>query len=203
MMQDLGDRLLRAGVVTRAQLARASDGETPPGSRLVANLVSEGVWEDAIAGYLVATGFGPLQHVPATAASDSSLADTVPAEHARAMRVAPMARRGSTVLLAMADPSDVAGLDRLRATTSVDLVPVLVRHGEVARLVEAMYGDSPVAPGGAPPDPEEDDAMALPLTRAKPSSPAGEDAPPSREPTPPEPAPFEPAQAERAPSEPA
>lgn len=174
--------MLQAGIVTRAQLVRASSGDAEPGGRLVAKLVSEGVWEDAIAGYLVATGFGPLQHVRTTAASDPTLAHVVPAEQARAMGVAPMARRGNAVLLAMADPSDVVELDRLRARASVDLLPALVRHGEVARLVEAIYGESQVAPGsGEEPSDDDEEHMALPLIRAKPAPPATEASPPSVE----------------------
>ena len=56
MAQDLGARLIRAGLLSRGQLARALAGGPMRGGALVAALVDDGLPEDALVGFFVSEG---------------------------------------------------------------------------------------------------------------------------------------------------
>ena len=58
MSAELGERLVEVGLLTPAQLAR--HGVAPHGAALARRLVSDGLVEDALAGFFLAEGFGPL-----------------------------------------------------------------------------------------------------------------------------------------------
>jgi hypothetical protein len=60
MAHDLGGRLARAGLVTRDDLAEILATAPPHDAAFVRALVRRGVSEDAIAGFFLSEGFGPL-----------------------------------------------------------------------------------------------------------------------------------------------
>jgi len=59
MADDLGARLVQAGLVTPDLLADVLGAAPPHEGALVRALVRRGVSEDALAGFFVAAGFGP------------------------------------------------------------------------------------------------------------------------------------------------
>lgn len=163
MSEDLGARLVRAGVATASQVAATQEVSSESGGRTAVELVRGGIWEDAIVGYLLAHGYGPLQQVPDAPSLDRSAADRLPASLARSLVALPLRHRGKAVVVAMADPSDVDAVGRIREACGSEVVPVLARAGEVLRGLEAVYGAAEAhgraAEAPVPRAPSDDDVV--------------------------------------------
>lgn len=136
MSQDLGARLLRAGLVTRGQLGeavRASGAET--GSALMSALVTNGLPEDALAGFFLAAGFGPLVEKHELDTADAQLLQRLSRDVAEEYLALPLHVLPDGVATAMGDPTSadaVQYLSRLLAR------PVLPRVARVRELQEAI-----------------------------------------------------------------
>ena len=121
MGDDLGGRLVRAGLLTRQQLARALAGGPAHGKVLVLSLLEGGLSEDALAGFFVADGFGPL--LEGDALSSGALAGVLRPEMARGLLALPIRRSPAGLVVAMADPSDRDSVDEIRFAVGSDVLP--------------------------------------------------------------------------------
>lgn len=106
MAQDLGARLIRAGLLSRGQLARALAGGSVRGGALVAALVDDGLPEDALVGYFVSEAGATHAADAELDAIDLSLVRLVPRQMADALCALPVRRVGDAVLVVLADPTD-------------------------------------------------------------------------------------------------
>lgn len=106
MAQDLGARLIRAGLLSRGQLARALAGGSVRGGALVAALIDDGLPEDALVGYFVSEAGATHAADAELDAADLSLVRLVPREMADALCALPLRRVGDAVLVVLADPTD-------------------------------------------------------------------------------------------------
>lgn len=170
MAEDLGARLVRAGLATREQLAIALAEGAQSGGALAAGLVDAGVREDDIVNLFLADGLGPEAVLSVGAPVDlSSSTPHLPASMATAFLALPLRTSGEAVEVAMADPSDLRALRELRETLAR---PVQARPARVSALREALARAYPHTPT-RPPAPRP-----LELVRRKPvlhSSPPRED----------------------------
>jgi general secretion pathway protein E len=77
---------------------------------------------------------------------DPELCSKVPINFAKAHRLLPVRRAGSSVLLAMADPLDVTAIDDVRRALACDVEPLLVPSDRVIEAINKVYaraqGDS-------------------------------------------------------------
>lgn len=140
MVEELGARLIRAGLATREQLA---DALADPEPVLAARLVDRGVDEEELVGYFLAQGYGP-------AASDSELADGAKNGHfltpdiAHAMQAVALGIADEALDVAMSDPSDAHARRELERAAGR---PIRARVAPVSRIREALQL---VYPGTAP-----------------------------------------------------
>lgn len=63
---------------------------------------------------------------------DSSLMDVVPYKTLKQLQIVPMARRGDMLMIAMADPFDLNGVELLHHLTNLEIVPLVAPEKEVA-----------------------------------------------------------------------
>ncbi len=160
MAEDLGARLVRAGLATREQLAIALAEGAQGGGALAAGLVDAGVREDDIVSLFLADGLGPEAVLPVDVPVDlSSSMPHLPASMATAFLVLPLRTSGEAVEVAMADPSDLRALSELRKVLAR---PVQARPARVSALREALARAYPHTPT-RPPAP-----TPLELVRRKP-----------------------------------
>jgi hypothetical protein len=158
MRADLGARLVAAGLVTRDQLAEALTALPPNGGALAAELVRRGVEEDALAGFFVASGFGPV--VDARELAPTELAKRLPGKMALDFFALPLRSSPAGLVVAMVDPSDEHALEELRHALGSAVVPIVAR---VSSLLEAL---SLAYPARAPAE-RQDDARPIELTRMR------------------------------------
>lgn len=146
-MEDLGARLVRAGLATREQLAIALAEGIQGGGALAAGLVDAGVREDDIVGLFLADGLGPEAELSVDIPEDlSSSMPHLPASMATALLALPFRTSGEAIEVAMADPSDLRALSELRKVLAR---PVQARPARVSALREALaraYPDTPTRP---------------------------------------------------------
>ncbi|MBX3247361.1 MAG: hypothetical protein KF901_09275 [Myxococcales bacterium] len=174
MPEDLGARLVRAGLASRDQLAAALAEGAQSGSALAAGLTDAGVPEEDLIALFVAEGLGPeaveLQRTPT--------ADRLPGPVAVAFLALPLVERDDGLEIAMADPSDQHALRELRKFLGPDLRPRPARVGALRAALAVVYPDAPLEPAAPTPlelvrrKPDLNDGHA-PLPLARPKSTAG------------------------------
>ncbi|MBW2462708.1 MAG: hypothetical protein JRH11_13745 [Deltaproteobacteria bacterium] len=172
MSSNLGTRLVSAGLVTRKELGLALALVPAHGGALLAELVRNGVEEEAIAGFFVADGFGPV-------IGDEELAEAgsdgwVPPQLAVDMLAIPLSQGRAGLRVAMADPSDVHAVRELAHAAGGPIVPLVARISALLALLAHRYPNEPDAAwtsrqtraSEAPRDEElEGDDPVIPLTR--------------------------------------
>lgn len=139
MAADLGSRLLEAGLVTRAQLARARSAGPPHGGALARELVRLGVEEDAIAGFFLAGGYGPLLDADDLAQADPSAVRRLPAPIADALLALPIRSSPGGLVVAMADPSDRHAVEEIRYAVGQRILPAVARIGELRAAIDRHW----------------------------------------------------------------
>ena len=135
----LGERLIADGVIDEEQLVEALDRQRQTGAFLGETLVGLGLVSPARLGaYLErATGFPwvELADYPLNLA----VAHSVPEHLARRKLLIPFDERGDEVLVAMADPLDLAALDDLRARLDRPVAPHLALRSDVQAAINRAY----------------------------------------------------------------
>lgn len=161
MTDDLGARLVHAGLVTPDLLADVL-GEAPPhDGALIRALVRRGVDEDALAGFFVAAGFGPLLE-----ASDlrRAMPEALDGRMACALVALPLRTTTAGLVVAMAAPTDAHALAEIRRAVGGPVLPLVARASELWDALGRAY------PGTRPstqPPPIESEPPILELLRRR------------------------------------
>ena len=139
----LGELLVREGLVTREQLARALGEQQATGMRLGYALVKLGILQEVDLTRTLARQF----RMPAVDLSrfevDPRVLKLVPAEVAAKHLVLPLKREGRTLTVAVADPANAGVIDDLKFITRYDIFPVVAGEYTLRGLVERHYEQAP------------------------------------------------------------
>ncbi len=161
------DLLLREKRITPAQLDDALNHQRANGLRLGATLVRLGMLSDEDVALVLSRQHG----VPAVQLHDLDLdpavIQLVPVEAAVRHQVVPVARRGSTLTLAMTDPANVEARDDIAFITSLHVEPVVCSDAALQRAIGRYYRHA------SPPTPRVRPAVA---SRAPDASPVASSA---------------------------
>jgi type IV pilus assembly protein PilB len=138
--QRVGEALIKAGVITEAQLAEALKIQKDKGGRIGSCLVRLGyLREDQLTEFL-AQFFG----VPAINLDqvkvDESVIKVIPADVARKYTILPVSRAGAKVTLAMLDPSNVFAMDDIKFMTGYQVEPVIASETQLRIAIDQYYG---------------------------------------------------------------
>jgi type IV pilus assembly protein PilB len=136
----LGELLLREKRVTPVQLQEALNHQRQHGGRLSTSLVKLGMIADDDITTVVSRHCG----VPAINLRefdlDLSVVLLVPAESAAKYNVLPVGRSGTTLTLAMADPTNVFAMDDVKFMTGLHVEPVVASEGAIREAIARCYG---------------------------------------------------------------
>ncbi len=181
MAEELGARLVRAGLIGREQLAELLAEGPASGGGLVARAVDEGiVSQEALLQLLLADGYGPLQDAHDLGRAAPQVTARVPASMAQALLALPVRVHGEAVIVAMADPSDRHAVGELERLLGQPVRPKAAQVSDLRAALQLAYPARPPAPerpSTAPPSrpsapigpsPDDDEPDALPLVRPKP-----------------------------------
>src|SRR5690242_3656920 len=114
MADQLGARLVRCGLVSRDDLARAVAAATLRGVSVGEALVDGGFDERALIELFLSDGYGPLADERVLASRDPEVALAMPAVASRIHLALPIRREADGLVVAMANPTDEHALAELR-----------------------------------------------------------------------------------------
>jgi len=138
----IGELLVKERRISADQLQQAMTFQRQHGGRLGAHLVKLGYVRDQDLTELLSRQYG----VPSIALGQFDLDPTVlklvPAETAWKYQIVPLCRAGSTLTIAMSDPTNVFAMDDIKFMTGYHIEPVLASEVAVLEAIEKYYGTS-------------------------------------------------------------
>src|SRR6187402_1175826 len=135
----LGELLLREKRVTPVQLQEALNHQRQNGGRLSTSLVKLAILSDDDITTVVSRHCG----VPAINlrefAPDPAVVRLVSVESATKYNVLPVRKSGTTLTLAMADPTNVFAMDDIKFMTGLNVEPVIASEASIHSAIGKYY----------------------------------------------------------------
>ena len=136
----LGAMLVSSGLITDEQLKKALAAQKAQGGRLGSILVKQGfIQEDKLMTFL-SKQYG----VPYVDLNKFEINPTVikhiPADVAQKYRIMPINRTGSTITIAMVDPSNIFAIDDIKFMTGYNVEAVVATEGAIVESIKKNYG---------------------------------------------------------------
>src|SRR5512140_3177355 len=142
MSQRLGDLLVKEKVITTEQLDQALKVQKDSGTRLGSILVKLGFLSDEDVTNFLSRQYG----VPAINLTffeiDSTVVKLIPYETAKRYQILPLSRVGSSLTIAMVDPTNVFAMDDIKFMTGFNIEPVVASESSIMAGIEKAYGSS-------------------------------------------------------------
>ncbi len=136
----IGELLVRGKVITREQLNDALEKEKTNGSNLVQELVRLGfTTEDELTQFL-AGQFGIEKVELDNAEIEDSIFSLVPTHLVQKHQIIPLKLLGSTLTVAMTDPTDLMAVNEIKFITGYGVKVVLASSSEIKKLLEKRFG---------------------------------------------------------------
>ena len=139
-IERIGDLLVREGLITREQLARALQEQKQSGTRVGYNLVKLGFIEENELTKMLARQYKMPAIDLARFEVDPKIAKMIPTDLAVKNLVIPLKRDGRTLTIAMADPTNLGVLEDLKFITRYDIFPVIAGEFTLRNVIEKVYG---------------------------------------------------------------
>jgi type IV pilus assembly protein PilB len=145
----IGELLLKEKLITPEQLQQALTQQKSNGGKLGYNLVKMGFVKDEQITSLLSKQYG----VPAINLTqfkiDLTIVKLVPTETARKYQIIPLSRSGSTLTIAMTDPTNVFAMDDIKFMTGYTVEPVVASEVAITDAIEKYYPGGKPGAGGA------------------------------------------------------
>src|SRR6185369_4855594 len=146
----IGELLLKEKLITAEQLQQALSQQKSNGGKLGYNLVKMGFVKDEQITSLLSKQYG----VPAISLAqfkiDPTIVKLVPTETARKYQMIPLSRSGSTLTIAMTDPTNVFAMDDIKFMTGYTVEPVVASEVAITDAIEKYYPSGKPGAGAAP-----------------------------------------------------
>jgi len=142
----IGELLLKEKLITPEQLQQALTQQKSNGGKLGYNLVKMGFVKDEQITALLSKQYGVPSINLAQFKIDPTIVKLVPTETARKYQIIPLSRSGSTLTIAMTDPTNVFAMDDIKFMTGYTVEPVVASEIAITDAVEKYY---PSGKGGA------------------------------------------------------
>jgi len=137
----LGELLVRENLISLQQLQQAQEEQRKVGGRLGYNLTKLGYIEENELTQFLSKQYG----VPAINLSefeiDQEVIRLVPKEVAEKHQVIPVNRAGASLIVAMADPSNIFAIDDLKFLTGYNIEVVVASDGAIRDAIDRYYGE--------------------------------------------------------------
>jgi len=138
----LGELLVRNQLISDGQLKRAIDEQKKEGIRLGAALIKLGYIQEADLSTFLSRHYG----VPSINLSefevDPAVISTIPGEVAQKYQMVPINRAGATLIVAMADPSNIFALDDIKFMTGYNVEVVVAAEAAIKEAIDKYYDQS-------------------------------------------------------------
>jgi MSHA biogenesis protein MshE len=135
----LGDVLVAQKLITMEQLRTALEAQTRRGRRLGRLLVELGYLDDEQVAQALARQLH-LRYVDLAQHNfNPEVVQKLPESAARRFRAVPLELRGNTMLIAMADPTDLFAYDELTRLLKRDVQVAVVAEGQLLKALDQIY----------------------------------------------------------------
>jgi type IV pilus assembly protein PilB len=138
----LGEMLVAGGLIKDDQLKRALDEQRKRGGKLGEILVSQGF----ISEHNIATFLGRQLHLPFIEIEkqliDADSVKLIPVDMARRITAIPLYKDKEALVVAMADPLNIFGIDDIRKSTKRDVRPVVATRSDILKAIDRYYSMS-------------------------------------------------------------
>ena len=138
-MTRIGELLVRERLISSAALEKAEEVSRKSGERLSLALVRQGALTETELTHFLSRQYG----VPAVNLSEFDIEPEVialvPKEMARKHQVVPMSRVDNSLIVAMADPSNIVALDDLKFLTNYNIDVVVASEAAIADALAKYY----------------------------------------------------------------
>src|SRR5205085_11569833 len=145
----IGELLLKEKLITPDQLQQALGQQKSNGGKLGYNLVKMGFVKDEQITALLSKQYGVPAINLASFKIDLTIIKLVPTETARKYQMIPLSRSGSTLTIAMTDPTNVFAMDDIKFMTGYTVEPVVASEVAITDAIEKYYPSG--KPGSAAP----------------------------------------------------
>lgn len=138
----LGELLVRENLISLQQLQKAQDDARKSGQRIGAALVKTGAIEESRLTEFLGKQYG----VPSISLKDFEIEPDVlklvPREVCLKHQLIPINRAGASLIVAMADPSNIFAVDDLKFLTSYNIESVVASEVAIKEAIEKYYTES-------------------------------------------------------------
>ena len=140
MSSRLGEILIKESLITSDQLRQALEHQKTSGDRLGACLMKLGfISDDEITGVLSRQYGVPSINLKYYEV-EASVIKLIPQDTAVRYQIVPLSRVGSTLTIAMTDPTNVFAMDDIKFMTGFNVEPVVASEAAIAEAISKFYG---------------------------------------------------------------
>ncbi len=140
MSSKIGDLLVKENLITQQQLKESLEYQRVHGGRLGHCLIKLGFVTDDEITAILSRQYG----VPSINLSffdvDPGVVKLIPVETAQKYQIMPLSRVGSTLTIAMIDPTNVFAMDDIKFMTGFNIEPVVASETAIRESIDKYYG---------------------------------------------------------------
>src|SRR5579871_4337382 len=141
MSSRLGEILVKDSLISADQLKQALDHQKKSGGRLGTCLVKLGLVSDDDITAVLSRQYGVPSINLKFYEVDPAVIKLVPQETAVRYQIVPLSRVGSTLTIAMTDPTNVFAMDDIKFMTGFNVEPVVASESSINEAIAKFYGD--------------------------------------------------------------
>jgi type IV pilus assembly protein PilB len=140
MSSRLGEILVKDSLITADQLKQALEHQKKSGGRLGTCLVKLGLVNDDDITAVLSRQYGVPSINLKFYEVDPAVIKLVPQETAVRYQIVPLSRVGSTLTIAMTDPTNVFAMDDIKFMTGFNIEPVVASESSILAGIDKAYG---------------------------------------------------------------
>src|SRR5579872_1043580 len=140
MSSRLGEILVKDSLISADQLKQALDHQKKHGGRLGTCLVKLGLVSDDDITAVLSRQYGVPSINLKFYEVDPAVIKLVPQETATRYQIVPLSRVGSTLTIAMTDPTNVFAMDDIKFMTGFNVEPVVASESAISEAIGKFYG---------------------------------------------------------------
>jgi type IV pilus assembly protein PilB len=135
----IGELLLKEKRITPEQLQQALNHQKINGGKVGYNLVKLGFVKDDDITSLLSRQYGVPSISLGQFEIDAAIIKLIPLDTAQKYSIVPLSRSGSTLTIAMTDPTNVFAMDDIKFMTGYNVEPVVASETAVAEAIQKYY----------------------------------------------------------------
>ncbi len=136
----LGEILVKEALITQDQLQKALEFQRSNGGKLGSCLIKMGfITDDDITGVLSRQYGVPSINLKFYEV-DPTVIKLIPQDTASRYQIVPLSRVGSTLTIAMTDPTNVFAMDDIKFMTGFNVEPVVASESAISEAITKFYG---------------------------------------------------------------